>query len=231
VHPPRSISVVVPTLNEQPAIAGLLDELCGEQVERIVVDGGSDDGTVSRARERGAERVVVSEPGRGRQMQAGFRASSGEAILFLHADTRLDPGWADAVRRALADPGVAGGAFRLRFESERLRYRWLEFWVRVRCRTLGLPYGDQALFVRRSVLEAAGGVPQVPIFEDLDLARLISRAGRLALLLERATTSPRRYEERGVASVVARNAVALLAYGLGLDRERVSGWYRGRPRR
>ena len=225
--PEISISVVIPTLNEQPVIAEALATARAEGVERILADGGSSDGTVETAREHGVEQVVRCEPGRSRQMAAGWRAASGAVLLFLHADTRLEPGWADAVRAALADPEVAGGAFRLRFASDGPAYRLLELGVRLRCRIGGLPYGDQALFVRRAVLEAAGGIPAVPIFEDLDLARTIGRAGRLALLPERASTSPRRYQRDGVGRVVVRNLLALGAYLIGIDRERVARWYRG----
>lgn len=223
-----AISVVIPTLNEQPAVAAVLENTRGARVERIVVDGGSRDGTAEAARGAGAEQLLRSAPGRARQLEAGFRAAKGDVVLFLHADTRLDPGWADALRRGLEDPAAAGGAFRLRFDSPRVSLRWVEFWAHVRCRLAGLPYGDQGLFVRRAVLEAAGGIPTVPIFEDLDLARTIRRAGRLVLLPERAWTSARRYEQHGVFRLVLRNSVAVLAFAFGLDRERVARWYRGR---
>lgn len=223
----ESISVVIPALDEQAGLARALESTRRPGVERIVVDGGSRDGTVSTAALLGAERVLASPRGRARQLEAGLRAARGDVVVFLHADTRLDPGWDAALRAALADPRVAGGAFRLRFESDRLAYRVLEAGAGLRGRLGGLPYGDQALFARRSVLETAGGVPDVPIFEDLDLARAIRRAGRLVLLRERAWTSPRRYERGGVARVWLRNALALGAYLLGLERARVARWYRG----
>jgi rSAM/selenodomain-associated transferase 2 len=221
------ISVVIPVLDERD---GLVEALaCTERprVERIVVDGGSTDGSAEAARGVGAERVMSAPRRRARQLEAGYRAANGDAVLFLHADTRLDPGWDAALRGALADPRAAGGAFRLRFASERPVYRLIEAGVRLRARALGLPYGDQALFVRRKVLDAAGGVPDVPIFEDLDLTRIIRAAGRLVLLPVRARTSARRYRRRGVARTVLRNNLALAAWGLGLDRDRVAAWYRG----
>ena len=150
-------------------------------------------------------------------------------VLFLHADTRLPDGWAAAVRDALAAPDVAGGAFRLRFDAPGARFRWIELGVRLRSRFGRLPYGDQALFVRRSVLEAAGGIAPVPIFEDLDLVRAIRARGRLALLDRAVHTSARRYERNGVLLQVARNNAALVAYFLNFDRARVARWYRGRP--
>ena len=219
------ISVVIPTLDEGGAIARALESTRAPEVERIVVDGGSRDGTPERAVALGAERVIEAAPGRARQMNAGYRATEGDALLFLHADTRLDSGWDAMLRRALVDPRAAGGAFALRFDSARFAYRAIEWGARWRVRLLGLPYGDQALFVRRAVLDDAGGIPDVPIFEDLDLVRTIRQAGRLALLDHRAYTSPRRYERNGVLATVVRNNLALAAWLLAFDRSRVQSWY------
>ena len=229
--PGIALSVIIPALNEQANLPALLSATRAPGVERIVVDGGSRDESVAIAHRHGAEKVLVSAPGRARQMDAGYRVARGDALLFLHADTRLEGGWDDAVRKALADPQVMGGAFRLRFDSRRPALRVVEWGAQLRCRLGGLPYGDQGLFVRRSLLEDLGGIAAVPIFEDLDLARAIRRAGRLALLREPALTSPRRYERHGVARVMLRNWLALLAWLLDLDRGRVARWYHGRPGR
>ncbi|HTO08146.1 MAG TPA: TIGR04283 family arsenosugar biosynthesis glycosyltransferase [Myxococcota bacterium] len=220
---------MIPTLNEQTRIEGALASAAAPGVERIVVDGGSTDGTAELARRAGAERVIESPPGRARQMDAGWRAARGAAVLFLHADTRLAAGWQAALEGALADPGVAGGAFELRFEGPGLALRVLEWGARARARLGGLPYGDQALFVRRRLLEAAGGIAPVPIFEDLDLVRTIQRNGRLALLPVWVLTSARRYQRNGVLRQWLRNQVALTGYLLRLPRESVAAWYRGRP--
>jgi len=190
----------------------------------VVVDGGSADATAERARAAGA-RVVASAPGRARQLERGAEAAAGDAVLFLHADSRLPPGWADAVRRALADPEVAGGAFRLRFEERGAGLRLVEWGAGLRARLLALPYGDQALFVRRRVLEAMGGVPQAPLMEDLDLVAEMRKRGRLAILPLPVTTSGRRYRGR-VLRHMLRNWAALVAWRLGLDRRRVVAWYR-----
>ena len=148
--------------------------------------------------------------------------SSGDVILFLHADTRLESGWSEGVREALSDPACAGGAFRFRFAERGARERWVEWGVALRIALLRLPYGDQAIFVRRSVLERMGGMPIVPIMEDLDLVAAIKRAGRLRMLDRVATTSSRRYVRRGVMRTVLDHQIALLGWWLDWDRTRLA---------
>jgi rSAM/selenodomain-associated transferase 2 len=219
------IAVVIPARDEADRIQAAIESAREPGVEIIVADGASRDATRERSLAAGA-RVVPCEPGRARQLEAGARAADADAIVFLHADTELPRGWAAAVRAALADPGVAGGAFGFRFAERGAALRLVEWGVRLRLALAQLPYGDQALFVRKSVLDAIGGVPQAEIMEDLDLVRALRREGRLALLPEPAVTSARRYLERGVLRSVAKNTLALAAWALGLDRARVAAWYR-----
>ncbi len=219
-----ALSVVIPALDEGGRIEAALASASAPGVELVVVDGGSRDDTVARARALGA-RVLVSAPGRARQLEAGARAAAGDLLLFLHADTRLPPGYDAAVTRALGDPRVAGGAFRFRFDRASRALRLVEWGARLRGAFLRLPYGDQAIFLRRSLLEAIGGVPQVPILEDLDLVRAIRRAGRLVLLPLPVVTSARRYEAGGVLRTMLRNWLAAAAWGAGVDRSRVAAWY------
>lgn len=226
-----SVSVVIPALNEQDGIARALESTRRRGVERIVVDGGSSDGTRETARFLGAEKVIQTAPGRARQLDAGWRVAGGEVVVFVHADSRLDPGWLDALAEVLVDPGVAGGAFRLHFESRSPVYRAVDAWARLRSWLFRLPFGDQALFVRRKHLEAGGGIADTPIFEDLDLVRQIRRCGRLVLLAPRVYTSTRRYERNGLLRQGVRNLAALAMWRVGVPRERVVQWYRSLPSR
>lgn len=215
------ISVVIPTLDEAERIAALVGSLLRDGVEVIVVDGGSADATPALAREAGAS-VLESDRGRAAQLRRGSENANGDLILFLHADTRLSAGWHDALLRAARDPECAGGAFAFRLAENGFFFRWIEFWVAVRNRFFRLPYGDQAIFLRKAVLEAIGGVPNVPILEDLDLVRGIKAHGRLTLLPLPATTSGRRYARgRGLRTLV-QHQWALLGWLLGWDRARLA---------
>ena len=217
------IAVVIPTLDEVDQITGAVQSARGPRIETWVVDGGSRDGTVERARNLGA-RVISSGPGRAVQLQAGFERVSADAVVFLHADTRLPEGFDREIISALAQPETVGGAFRFGFDrSEGLGLRVVEAGARLRS-FLGWPYGDQALFVRRSVLEALGGVPQAVWMEDLDLVWLLRQHGRFVCLGSSVKTSARRYREHGVIPTVLRNAIAVAGWCVGADRQRICGW-------
>jgi rSAM/selenodomain-associated transferase 2 len=194
-----------------------------EDIEVIVVDGGSADATVERAEALGAH-VIRSERGRARQLQRGVQWSRGDALVLVHADTCLPPGWPAALRRALADERVVGGAFRLHFDERTPFLRAIEWGTRLRVALWRLPYGDQALFVRRSALDAVGGVPQVPVMEDLDLVQALKGRGRLALLSLPAVTSARRYRAGGPLRTRLRHWLAAAAWTVGVDRARVAQW-------
>jgi hypothetical protein len=157
----------------------------------------------------------------------GARESSGDTLIFVHADTRLPPGFDAAIRDALAEPDAVGGAFRLRFDRHTPVLYLIEAGARARARLLGLPYGDQAIFIRRATLDMIGGVPQVPIMEDLDMVRAMKRHGRLVQIPLDAVTSARRHCEGGPLRVATRHALAALAWALGISRSRIAGWIRG----
>jgi rSAM/selenodomain-associated transferase 2 len=218
------LSVVIPALNEANWVVGAIKSARAPDVEVLVVDGGSRDATRELAASAGA-RVVSSPAGRAEQLAAGVRASCGDAIILLHADTRLPAGFHQAITSALEDDQTIGGAFRMQFEEAGWALRVVEWGVGLRVAVFGLPYGDQALFVRRRTLDAIGGIPRTPIMEDLDLVKAMRGCGRLALLDLPVTTSARRYRARGVARTLFRNAVAAVAWLFDLDRRRVANWY------
>lgn len=220
------VTIVTAILNGARYLPDLLDSIHGQDypsLEHIVVDGGSTDGTDRVAREAGAE--VISAPrGRGAQLRAGAALATGEWIVFLHSDTRLENGFTAALRAL--PPTVAGGAFTLRIDDARHGFRVVERGVAFRSRVLGLPYGDQAIFARREAYEAVGGMPALPLMEDVAFVRRLRRRGRLAILPLAATTSARRWRRHGIVGTTLRNWTLLGAWAAGVPAERLALWYR-----
>jgi rSAM/selenodomain-associated transferase 2 len=210
------IDVVIPTLNAARTLAPTLDSLSGDHGLRLsitVCDGGSRDDTTTIARQAGAT-VVATEPGRGRQLADGAAAGSAPWLLFLHADTVLSKEWAAAARQFMVRPRA--GYFRLRFASADPRARRLERLVAWRCRTFGLPYGDQGLLIERGFYGRIGGFRSLPLMEDVDLVRRIGRRNLVALDAD-AITSAERYERDGWLARPMRNLGCLALYLAGLS--------------
>ena len=216
------ISVVIPALDEEDVIGGAVRSVRDEAGEVIVADGGSGDRTRERALDAGA-RVVEAPRGRGVQLQRGAAVARGEWLLFLHADTRLDAGWSRAI--ATLPQAVVGGAFRFAVDSRRRAYRVIEAGTRLRCRLFRLPYGDQALFARREAYHLMGGFRPLPLMEDVDFVRRLRGMGRLALLPQRALTSARRWESRGIVRGTLTNLYCITLYALGRPPERLARLY------
>lgn len=210
-----TISVIIPTLNEAAGIIACLDRIGRSyEVEVIVVDGGSRDATVERARGAGVK-VISTSMGRARQMNAGAAAARGDILLFVHADTLLPSGWEGEVRKVLARPDVAAGAFTFRLDRRTAGLRFIELAVAWRCRLAGMPYGDQGLFVRRRDFVAVGGFPDLPIMEDCELVRRLKKRGRIIVSPAPALTSARRWQQRGILTTTAFNSLVVVAFYLG----------------
>jgi rSAM/selenodomain-associated transferase 2 len=221
-EPPR-ISAIIPTYNEERTIGRLLEnlkELGADEV--IVADGNSADRTVEIA--SAYARVICSETCRASQMNAGARASSGDVLVFLHADVRLGPGGLAAVRDSLRDPDVVGGNFDIRYEGSDSVAAIFTFVNRWR-RRLGVFYGDSGIFCRRRVFEALGGYAPWPILEDYDFARRLRKMGRLALLREPIWVSDRRWRTSGVLPTLWSWFWVQGLYLAGVKPERLAGLY------
>lgn len=219
------LSIVIPVLDEAAGIAACLARLAplrARGAEVVVVDGGSADGTPALAAPH-ADRVIDSARGRARQMNAGAAAASGDALLFLHADTRLPEGADILVARALATQ--AWGRFDVTIEG---RSRWLPVvaaFMNARSRLTGIATGDQALFARRDAFEAAGGFEPIPLMEDVALSKALRRAGAPACLRERVVTSGRRWDRHGALRTIVLMWRLRLAYALGADPARLAERY------
>jgi rSAM/selenodomain-associated transferase 2 len=191
----------------------------------IVVNGGSTDRTREIAEAAGAL-VLESPAGRGLQLAFGAREARGDWLVFLHADTRLEQGWAGVLEGL--PPEVVGGAFRLAIDSPRKRYRLVERCVALRCRLLRLAYGDQGIFVRRRVYGNIGGFSPLPLMEDVDFMRRLVQAGPVSFPPLRAFTSPRRWERHGLLATTLSNWWILGLYALGRPAGELAKLYEGR---
>ena len=189
------LTVVIPTFNEERHLHRSISSAEGRDVEVIVADGGSTDGTRRRAESLGA-RVIKSPLGRARQQNFGAAAARGEAVLFLHADTLLPQGYLPRVFETLMAPGTVVGAFRFKTDFRRPFMRLVEWMTHLRATYLHLPYGDQAIFMKKSTFEKIGGFPVVPIGEDLLLIRHLIRQekARVVIMRDAAVTSGRRWK-------------------------------------
>jgi rSAM/selenodomain-associated transferase 2 len=224
-----SLSVIVPVLDDARHLEALLsglDRAC-PGAEVIVADGGSRDGSADVAARFPGVSLVSSGRGRGRQMNAGAARARGDVLLFLHADTILPPGAADAVRSALADASRAYGRFDVRFDSARPVFRLIAALMNLRSRLTGICTGDQAIFVRREAFGAVGGYREIALMEDVDLSRRLRRVGRLAALPLRVTTSARKWEREGVARTIVLMWALRALYACGVGSDRLHRWYYG----
>jgi rSAM/selenodomain-associated transferase 2/rSAM/selenodomain-associated transferase 1 len=223
-----SISIIIPTLDEEENIAACLAGCRpSPNTETIIVDGGSRDRTAEIARSCGAT-VIQSAPVRARQMNAGADAATGDLLLFLHADTRLPRGFAHSVRQILSLPGVLAGAFEFRLDAVSPGLRLVERVTNWRSRFLQLPYGDQAIFIRSELFREVGGFPDLPIMEDFAFIRRIKkkRKGRVHTASLPAVTSARRWRALGVWKTTLINQLIILAYYLGIPPTRLKHWAR-----
>lgn len=229
VVPGSSWSVVMPVLNEAAGLPGVLARLqplreLGVQI--IVADGGSTDASVQLATQAGAT-VVHAPRGRARQMNAGAQAASGQHLLFLHADTMLPDDALPAMSAVLADPtAVAWGRFDVRIDGRHPMLRVIALFMNWRSRLTGIATGDQAMFMTRAAFDAAGGFPDQPLMEDIELSTRLKRLCRPACLALKVRTSGRRWEQRGVWRTLRLMWTLRWLYWRGADPTRLAEMYR-----
>jgi rSAM/selenodomain-associated transferase 2 len=225
---PPSVTLVIPVLFDTAAASALLTSpFLTPGVEVIVVDGATDERLESIAAARGAV-FRRTGAGRGRQMNAGAAAATGEWLLFLHADSTLPEGWMHAITQL--DDAVIGGWFRFALDDHAWQARVIERLTAWRVARLRLPYGDQGFFVRRQTFEAIGGFRELPLMEDVEFVRRLVRAGRVAELPLRLRTSARRWRRDGWFRRSMKNVFLVAMYFLGVKAERLARWYRTTPR-
>ncbi len=212
-----ALSVIIPTLNAAGQVgryahalfegleAGLIREL-------IISDGGSRDDIAALADGLGA-RLVTGAAGRGGQLARGADMAEGDWLLFLHADTALAAGWADVALSHIRRHPDQAACFTLRFRAPGLAARLVAGWANMRSRLFGLPYGDQGLLISRALYDAVGGYPEIPLMEDVAIARALRR--QIRVLPHVASTSAARYLAAGWLWRGTRNLWLLAHYLLG----------------
>ena len=222
-----TITVIIPTLNEEQTIEHTLSRLHDPAFSEIlVVDGGSHDQTLARiATAAPHARILSGTTGRARQMNSGAAASKEDVLLFLHADTLLPLTAADDVLTTLQDPRTIGGRFDVRFDRDSGWYWLICRMMNWRSRLTGIVTGDQALFVRRPVFEAVGGFPDIPVMEDIAFSKQLKRIGRIAALKSCVLTSSRRWTRHGVVRTILLMWWMRLLFFVGVSPEKLKRLY------
>jgi rSAM/selenodomain-associated transferase 2 len=225
---PAPITVIIPTLNAAQSLAGIASALmpgieAGLIRALIVSDGGSGDATIDVAEELGAT-LVAGPPGRAGQIARGVAVAASDWLLILHADSWPQTGWTSAAARHIETHPDDAGWFGLRFRAKGIAPRLVAGWANQRSARFGLPYGDQGLLIRADLLATVGGVPELPLMEDVALARALR--GRMRPLDADVSTSADRYLATGWLRRGARNLWTLALYLAGVDPAKLAAGYR-----
>ncbi|MDJ0697195.1 TIGR04283 family arsenosugar biosynthesis glycosyltransferase [Mastigocoleus sp. MO_188.B34] len=232
------ISIIIPTLNEAKNIQATLATInTATDIEVIVVDGGSEDDTVAITKQYckqnagdGDIKIISGYRGRALQMNAGAAAATGEILLFLHADTRLPAEFDVMVRKIFSAPisksKIVAGAFTLKIDAKGMGLRLVEWGVKLRSHLWEMPYGDQAIFLKKQTFEEIGGFPELPIMEDFELIGRLKSLGKITIVPVPVVTSARRWLQKGIFQTTLINQIVIIAYFLGVSPQRLRSLYR-----
>ena len=228
--PGHEISIIIPVLNEASIINRTIGDILNlpydGKVEVIVVDGGPYGETLN-AVEKNDLKKIISQKGRPCQMNEGARNACGEILLFLHADTELPSDALKTISSVMGRRKFVGGAFDLGIKSDKPVFRLIETAASLRSRVTRIPYGDQAIFIRKEYFHASGGFREIPLMEDVEFMRRIKKAGdRIYIIPEKVKTSPRRWEREGILCCTMRNWLLITLYSAGVPPEKLAAFYK-----
>ena len=223
-------SIIIPVFNESRIINTTIVQLAeltfGGRFEIIVVDGNPAGNTISVIDHYGIKKIIGSK-GRGSQMNTGAVTAAGDVLLFLHADTLLCYDALDQIMLAFQQHDIVGGAFDLEITSPNKLFRLIERAASIRSRLTRIPYGDQAIFVRKRFFDQIGGFKDIPIMEDVELMQRVKRSGnKIKFIPRKARTAARRWEKEGVIRCTLRNWMLIALYLFGVPPEKLKTWYR-----
>lgn len=218
------ISIIIPVYNEEKILREKKDffNKLSEKAELIFVDGQSQDASSQIASKYG--KLIQSKKSRALQMNQGARSSSGETLLFLHADSSIDPSSIENIEKALSQ-GFSGGCLSQYIENKGNVYRTIEAFGNLRARLTKVFYGDQAIFIRRDIFSEIGGFPEVPIMEDVLFSRKMRKKGKIKVLKDKVTVSARRWEQRGVMNTVLLYSFLNMLFYIKVPLEKVKKYY------
>jgi rSAM/selenodomain-associated transferase 2 len=223
-------SIIIPVLNEAPLINNVIDHLhsLGGDVENeIIIVDGDPEGSTLKAISHDDVRQLKSSRGRWIQMNEGARNAKGNMLLFLHADTELPLDALRLIATAMEDKRYVAGAFDLGIKSERIVFRAIESAVSLRSRITRIPFGDQAIFVRKNYFDEIGGYRDMPIMEDVEIMERIRKRGdKIFIIPQKVHTSSRRWEQEGILRCTLRNWFLQILYLLRISPHRLSQFYR-----
>jgi rSAM/selenodomain-associated transferase 2 len=223
------LSIVVPVLHETEAINPFIEHIRkvgkGEDYEIIVVDGSYERNTIDAIKDRDVIKKT-SPKGRARQMNAGAAAARGEVLLFLHVDTKLPLNAFKKIRDVLENSRYVGGAFDLELDTQRWSLRFIAWTARIRARFTKIPYGDQAIFLRKDYFNAIGYYRDIPLMEDVELMERIKRlGGKICIIKDPVRSSPRKWLQDGIFYTSFRNHIIRILYSLGVSPNKLVKLY------
>ena len=225
-----SCSIIVPVLNEAPLINGIIEhlhDLRGDEAIEIIIVDGDPEGLTLKAISRSDVKKLGSRKGRAAQMNEGARNAEGSTLLFLHADTELPSDALQLITAAMHDKRYVAGAFDLCITSDRPVFRVIETSASLRSRVTRIPFGDQAIFIRKEYFDKIGGYRDMPIMEDVEIMKRIRKRGdRIFIIDRRVRTSPRRWEHEGIVRCTLRNWLLQVLYPLGISSHTLARLYK-----
>jgi rSAM/selenodomain-associated transferase 2 len=224
-------SIIIPALHEKNQINEVIENVChqdsGGCCQIIVIDGDPAGSTISAIENNGIIRKTAPR-GRGKQMNAGAAVAKGEILIFLHADTRLPDNALEKISQVLRDERYVGGAFDLKIDSDRLFLKYISARASLRSRLNRIPYGDQAIFIRKDYFDQIGRFRDIPLMEDVDLMRRIKKdRKKIYILSDKVLTSARRWERDGALYTTLRNQMFIALFYLGVNPCRLAKYYWG----